>query len=619
MTWLRAHQDDIELPEKQPDEPDWLYEQTIQLLKSQRQERIDEGNHRPRQIIYTSRTHSQLQQFVQEVRKVYPDCKLVTLGSRRNLCVNPEVQKLKNVSFMNDKCLDMKCDYNQEELLTQFVNEIDGKIQDIEDLYKLGTKTKTCAYYATRQAIRLAEIVCVPYNLIFQQAARESSGLILKDNIVIVDEAHNIIDAINQMHSIQIPLTNLKTCLNQLESYHTRYQSQLNARTNMFVKQIQLVVKKLISMAEKPEKMYQADAFTLEAQLDHINLFVLVDFMKKSKLANKLHGFGDKENQSPSTEQKVNEAEYKLQRENHLSGILDFLLRISEPERDGRILIQNGLKYLLLNPAQVFEPVVKESRSLVLCGGTMSPMNDFKDQLLPGTDIFVFSCGHVIPKNQLLPMIVSQDFRFTFEKRLDPQLLDRLGKTLLSLSRSIPKGTGMVVFFGSYQYLDSVVKHLKQLEFDKQLFVESNTSNHERVLELFTNQIGKQGSILFAVVGGKMSEGINFSNDMCRLVVMVGIPFANVKSPELVEKLKFVSETTSSQEFYENMCMKQVNQCIGRAIRHKNDYAAICLLDERYANKRLFEKLPKWIRDCDIQQKSVEQAVQAIQGFFRQF
>jgi chromosome transmission fidelity protein 1 len=40
--------------------------------------------------------------------------------------------------------------------------------------------------------------------------------------------------------------------------------------------------------------------------------------------------------------------------------------------------------------------------------------------------------------------------------------------------------------------------------------------------------------------------------------------------------------------------MKTVNQTIGRAIRHINDYADIYLIDERY-NKKI-DKLSKWLR-----------------------
>jgi chromosome transmission fidelity protein 1 len=43
--------------------------------------------------------------------------------------------------------------------------------------------------------------------------------------------------------------------------------------------------------------------------------------------------------------------------------------------------------------------------------------------------------------------------------------------------------------------------------------------------------------------------------------------------------------------------MRGVNQSIGRAIRHKEDYATIVLLDKRYATPRIGKKLPKWIGD----------------------
>ena len=40
---------------------------------------------------------------------------------------------------------------------------------------------------------------------------------------------------------------------------------------------------------------------------------------------------------------------------------------------------------------------------------------------------------------------------------------------------------------------------------------------------------------------------------------------------------------TAGREYYENLCMKAVNQCGGRVIRHAGDYAAVVLVDARYA------------------------------------
>uniref|UniRef100_A0A8D0H1M4 Helicase ATP-binding domain-containing protein n=1 Tax=Sphenodon punctatus TaxID=8508 RepID=A0A8D0H1M4_SPHPU len=61
-------------------------------------------------IYYCSRTHSQLAQFVHEVQKspFGKETRLVSLGSRQNLCVNEEVRHLGAVQLINDRCMEME-------------------------------------------------------------------------------------------------------------------------------------------------------------------------------------------------------------------------------------------------------------------------------------------------------------------------------------------------------------------------------------------------------------------------------------------------------------------------------------------------------------------------------
>lgn len=83
------------------------------------------------------------------------------------------------------------------------------------------------------------------------------------------------------------------------------------------------------------------------------------------------------------------------------------------------------------------------------------------------------------------------------------------------------------------------------------------------------------------MIGAKLSEGLNFADDLARGVVIIGLPFANLGSPELRERLKYVKRLEELQqatgkpstkdkgqkdaaaELYENMCMNAVNQSIG--------------------------------------------------------
>lgn len=44
--------------------------------------------------------------------------------------------------------------------------------------------------------------------------------------------------------------------------------------------------------------------------------------------------------------------------------------------------------------------------------------------------------------------------------------------------------------------------------------------------------------------------------------------------------LPLAAET--GREYYSNLCMKGVNQCVGRVIRHRGDWAAVLLVDARW-------------------------------------
>lgn len=313
----------------------------------------------------------------------------------------------------------------------------------------------------------------------------------------------------------------------------------------------------------------------------------------------------------------------------------------------------------------------------------MQPFSYFTSLLLPTVErsrLRLFSCEHVVPATQVGAIVVPHsyipiqnnnhsittsqskrvNFEFTYATRSSIDLTNALFYTLLEICENTPGG--VVVFCTSFNYLEMLLtrwrnsKLLYKLDAVKKVFAESRSGTNyatsqstdtstssnnnstandsDHVWESYKNHVTTnpvEGAILFSVINGKLSEGINFSDNLARCVVVVGMPYPDTRDVVLQEKMKYVSmkdeqdrmnttmnsstntsttslptisdknnankhyNTPAGRKLCENMCMRAVNQSVGRAIRHINDYACVVLLDRRYTQEHMRAQLPKWL------------------------
>lgn len=52
--------------------------------------------------------------------------------------------------------------------------------------------------------LSVPQLVVLPYQMLLHEATRNASGIQLKDQVVIIDEAHNLIDTIASIYSTQV-------------------------------------------------------------------------------------------------------------------------------------------------------------------------------------------------------------------------------------------------------------------------------------------------------------------------------------------------------------------------------------------------------------------------------
>lgn len=610
-------------------------------------------------MFFCSRTHSQLSQFVGELQRVHlpaglppepqhgkPDSmippteevKQITLGSRKNLCINPKVNKLSSQTAINEKCMelqqsktpsDKKCQHlpskDDESLVLDFRDHALASIRDIEDLANVGRKLGICPYYASRPAVAPAEMVTLPYPLLLQKTAREALGISLKGHIVIIDEAHNVMDAVEGICSAQISVSQLRLARESLMTYLQKFRNRLKGSNRMYVTQVVRVIDSLVQFATPLESgkgsggTVQPGALLGGKGVDQINLTKLVRYISESKLARKVEGYMS---HLKMIESQPGQAQAPLPETPTLTQIQNFLMTLMNPSKEGRFFWskENGstvLRYMLLDPSEHFRDIVEDARAVILAGGTMSPMEDYTQQLFPYLpSVSTLSCGHIIPTSNLLVRPVSADSKgpleFNYKTRSSTDIMQRLGNALLAVLPSITGGT--VIFFSSYAYLEQVRKQWDQdgtgarINAVKATFFDSRAVSVEDTFRAYSDAVSadSRGALLFSVIGGKLSEGINFSDDLGRCVIVVGLPFPNLETPEWKAKMQYLDSRATargepsgkaSREHAENVCMRAVNQAIGRAIRHKGDWASILLFDARYAQQRVQMKLPGWIKE----------------------
>ncbi|XP_028139736.1 ATP-dependent DNA helicase DDX11 isoform X2 [Diabrotica virgifera virgifera] len=682
------------------DDEDILLEESLDVVEKN-EEPFDEDEenekYEPIKIYICSRTHSQLAQFVGEIIKspFGSNVRVTSLASRQTYCINPEVSKLKSMALINERCLDLQkktpkpktdpdgrvtkraksatsCPYYKQTAVEELSNYALSEIQDVEDLVNAGKEFNACPYYASRKAAEDAEVVLIPYNTLLHKATREANGIKLKNNIVIVDEAHNLLEALAQMHNADLNYAQVYHALNHMKAYKNKFSTRFSAKNLLMINQLIFVITQLLQTLEKCNtengtSISTIENFVLNANIDNYNMFKLTKFCKECRLAQKIRGYalkypvqeqvkeksgvdgvrdflasiksktntkkGPDKTKKPEVPQKPQVIIPPVS--NPLLAVVSFLECLTYSYEDGRILqkkskdkLECKFQFLLLNSSSHFSDIVKEARSVVVAGGTMKPISEFRDRLFINAGakpekIFEFSCDHIIPPENILPIIVTkgqknENLLFNFENRM---LMNNSVKNILLQACKLVKG-GIVVFFPSYNYENWLWQQVEKLDFGRKVFREPQTSGQvDSVLEKYAETIknpGSKGALLFSVVGGKLSEGLNFSDDLGRCVIVVGLPYANITAADLKEKMNYLDKTEgqgSGQKFYENQCMKAVNQCIGRAVRHRNDYATVLLLDERYSRASVKNALPNWIKRS-LKVCNYDEAFTSIKKFF---
>lgn len=589
------------------------------------------------------------------------------LTSRKNLCLHPTISKERKGVVVDEKCRritngqlkekiekgvpteDSLCSFHEKLYDLEPHNLVPPGVYSFDALIKYCKEEGTCPYFTVRRMIPFCNIIIYSYHyLLDPKIAERVSRELSKDSIVIFDEAHNIDNVCIESLSLDLTDETLKKASRGANKLGEAIEDMKAQDSEKLQNEYEQLVEGL-RQAEiaRDQELFMANPVLPQDLLDeaipgnirkgeHFIAFLkrFIEYLKTRMKV--LHVISET---PTSFLQHLKELTYierkplrfcserlsllvrtlevtEIDDFNALKDIATFATLVStydsgfqlilEPyETEGSTVPNPILHFTCLDASIAIKPVFDRFSSVIITSGTISPL-DMYPKMLKFETVIQESYAMTLARRSFLPMIVTKgsdqvSILSRFEIRNDPSVVRNYGSLLIEFAKITPDG--MVVFFPSYLYMESIISMwqsmgvLDEVWKHKLILVETPDAQETSLaLETYRKACSNgRGAMLLSVARGKVSEGIDFDHHYGRTVLMIGIPFQYTESRILKARLEFMRDHFQIKEndFLSFDAMRHAAQCLGRVLRGKDDYGIMVLADRRFARKK--NQLPKWI------------------------
>lgn len=220
----------------------------------------------------------------------------------------------------------------------------------------------------------------LPYQMLLHRKTREQLDISIKESVIIIDEAHNLLDTISNIHSAELNFGQLQRAHQHLCAYKEKYFARFSTKSLLRLNQLISIANRLIkrmtskqntagdawsktqSTSDFSSEMIFVHEFLDDANISTFTLYEIMKFCDETRLAQKLQGFvkrygneivtnADKEVKPKQThtdylkrlsEQKINESKSKKSAKNaNESGAANVVVE-QEGEKDKDLFNENA-------------------------------------------------------------------------------------------------------------------------------------------------------------------------------------------------------------------------------------------------------------------------------------
>lgn len=435
-----------------------------------------------------------------------------------------------------------------------------------EAIQTIAARHDLCPYFLAQEMAKWSDVVVGDYAYYFDMSALLYALTIINEwrVLVLVDEAHNLIDRARAMYTVGLTFTALEQA-QQLapKKLRTKFEDVASVWIRYF--------------REQPEayQLYPAIPDDVLLALTRLNT-AITDYLSE-KPANQ-----------PA----------ELMR--FYFDVMTFL-RLSESFNDHSVIdcvmentealqFTSELTIRNLLPGPFLNPRLKRAISTTLFSATLSPFHYYRDLLgLPDDSRWV---------NVASPFRAEQ-LRVRVASNISTRQKHRhftINAVCAVLSQQFRQAPGnYMAFFSSYDYLTMALERFQSLAPEVPTCAQSRTmsqTDRQQFIDSFTTNTAQIG---FCVLGGAFGEGIDLPGKRLIgvFITTLGQPAPSVLNQTLQDRLqKLFGQGYEYTYLYPGL--QKVVQAAGRVIRTESDTGYVWLLDDRYNQARVRATFPDW-------------------------
>lgn len=564
----------------------WKY---VQALKSKKKFKI----------LYFCRTKEQTNQVIDELN-VLGKMKGIVLRSRKEMCFDEEIKEsddsLFNVTECYAKQRSKECFYFHHYKFGSKPRFFNAKLNEVIEVCE---EEEKCPYYCNLSHIGEANIIITCYATLFNHVTRRVLFRRLKGFrlIIIFDEAHNLIDLDSPIDAMKIKI--LKKSLEKFEDEDEILKTIHGILAEFQKNREETLLEKLdleISRDEKRDLMLEILSNTklnkeelLEKLMELENKFIQARHFARYKFAHFCRRFV----------KYFNDFKYFFSLELSDMGETFFSILYLRKDRFFR-------RFLLYR---------------VICMSGTLDLAHFCDtlKLKESKHILKLPVPWAFPIENQKEIVM--DGMSTYYKERNENTFEKYARLIQKVLKMTEKNVG--VFFTSYVMLDQIVdleidrkennRRIKfKIETDREIFRENrkievkgkkmtirlSAVENAEMIEKFREKNGKS-KVLFGVIGGRNSEGVNFRGEEMEIIMIIGLPFPKL-TPLKIAYLR-VYKDLGREIVFDRPVVLKVRQVLGRIFRSEEDRGIVLICDSRFWKKEeIVSLLPDHLKDFQI-------------------